>query len=291
MDFVRATGYYVATGRTCTWSYPEVAAGDSYSVDVVVRLHDDVTAGTTITNTAAIVSDDTVATRTSADIAVANFRPLRLQKTLTDGAVGQPDSKGRSYVDAGSTITYTICFGNPATNKTVTDVSIVDTLPRGVTFVSADGDRSFGFYDAGDDKVPPTYTWRYTSLLPDTEKCLKLVVRVNDDVAADTVIRNAAMISTAQTPSTTTQLDVVARRASYASLRLQKTLVSGAVGQPDSMGRPYVDAGSTLTYRLRFSNPATNVAVDGGFCRRYAAPRGDLHPRRWRRRFRILRRR
>ena len=261
VDFVRATGYYVATGRTCTWSYPTLAAGESYSVDVVVRLHDDVTAGTTITNAATVVSDYTLTTRTSADIAVTNFRPLGLQKTLTEGAVGQPDSMGRSYVVAGSTITYTICFSNPATNKTVTDVSIVDTLPRGVTFVSADGDRSFGFYDAGDDKVPPTYTWRYTSLPADTEKCLKLVVRVNDNVAGDTVISNVAMISTAQTPSTTTQLDVVARGASYGALRLQKTLVGGAVGQPDSMGRPYVEAGSTLTYRLRFSNPATNVAV------------------------------
>jgi uncharacterized repeat protein (TIGR01451 family) len=261
VDFVRATGYYVATGRTCTWSYPELAAGKSYSVDVVVRLHDDVTAGTTITNAAAVVSDNTQATRTSADIAVANFRPLRLQKTLAEGAVGQPDSKGRSYVTAGSTITYTICFSNPATNKTVTDVSIVDTLPREVTFISADGDRSYGFYDAGGDKVPPTYTWRYTSLPPDTEKCLKLVVRVNDNVAADTVISNMAMISTAQTPATTTQLDVVARAASSAPLQLQKTLISGAVGQPDSMGRQSVDAGSTLTYRLRFSNPATNAAV------------------------------
>jgi uncharacterized repeat protein (TIGR01451 family) len=261
VDFVRATGYYVATGRTCTWSYPELTPKESYTVDVVVRLHDDVTAGTTITNAAAIVSDETLATRTSVDIAVANFRPLRLQKTLTEGAVGQPDSKGRSSVVAGSTITYTICFSNPATNKTVTDVSIVDTLPREVTFISADGDRSFGFYDAGGDKVPPTYTWRYTSLPPNTEKCLKLVVRVNDNVAADTVISNAAMISTAQTPSTTTQLDVVARAASSASLRLQKTLIDGAVGLPDSMGRPSVNAGSTLTYRLRFSNAATNAAM------------------------------
>jgi uncharacterized repeat protein (TIGR01451 family) len=261
VDFVRATGYYVATGRTCTWSYPELAAGASYTVDVVVRLHDDVTAGTTITNSATIVSDNTLATRTTADIAVASYKPLGLQKTLADGAVGQPDSKGRSHVDAGSLITYTICFSNPATNKTVTGVSIVDTLPREVTFVSADGDRSFGFYDDGGDKGTPTYTWRYTSLPADTEKCLKLVVRVNDGVAPDTVISNSAMISTAQTPSTTTQLDVVVGAASDSPLRLQKTLVSGAVGQPDAQGRSYVDAGSLLTYRLCFSNPATNAAV------------------------------
>jgi uncharacterized repeat protein (TIGR01451 family) len=261
VDFVRATGYYVATGRTCTWSYPELAVGDSYSVDVVVRLHDDVTAGTTITNAAAIVSDDTLVTRTSADIAVASYKPLGLQKTLADGAVGQPDSKGRSYVGAGSTITYTICFNNPVTNKAVTGVTIVDTLPREVTFVSADGDRSFGFYDDGKDKGTPTYTWRYTSLPADTEKCLKLVVRVKDGVAANTVISNSAMISTAQTPSTTTQLDVVVGPASDSPLRLQKTLVSGAVGQPDAQGRSYVDTGSLLTYRLCFSNPATNAAV------------------------------
>jgi len=261
VDFVRATGYYVATGRTCTWSYPELTAGAIYTVDVVVRLHDDVRAGATITNAATIVSDNTLPTRTSADIAVASFGPLGLQKTLAEGAVGLPDSKGRPCVDVGSTITYTICLRNPATNKPVTGVSIVDTLPREVTFISADGDRSFGFYDAGGDKVAPTYTWRYTSLPTDTQKCLKLVVRVNDGVAPSTVISNAVMISTAQTPSTTTQLDVVVRATSYSPLRLQKTLVSGAVGQPDAQGRSYVDAGSTLTYRLCFSNPATNAAV------------------------------
>jgi uncharacterized repeat protein (TIGR01451 family) len=260
--FVRATGdilfgHYEPITRTYTWSYPGMLPGDSNSVDLVVRLNDDVAGGVTITNTATIVSDNTLATRTSVGLAVTNFAPLWLQKTLAGGAVGRLDSKGRSYVDAGSTLTYAICFSNPATNKTVTSVSIVDTLPREVSFVSADGDRDFGSYDSG----TRTYTWRYAALAAGAQKCLNLVVRVNDAVDPNTVIGNVATISAGQVSPTKAQLDVVVRAAAYTPLRLQKTLAGGATGQADGKGRPYVDAGSTITYAINFSNPATNKTV------------------------------
>jgi uncharacterized repeat protein (TIGR01451 family) len=132
--------------------------------------------------------------------------------------VGQPDGKGRPYVDAGSILTYRLCFSNPATNVAVTAVSIVDTLPRQVTFVSADGDRDFGSYDAGESTGIPTYTWRYASLAPGEEKYVNLIVRVNDNVDPNTVIVNSATISSGQVPARTAQLDVVVRTASVPSV-------------------------------------------------------------------------
>jgi uncharacterized repeat protein (TIGR01451 family) len=213
--FVRATGnilygYYEPVTRTYTWSYPQMLPGESNSVDLVVRLNDDVAGGATITNTATIVSDNTLATRTSVGLTVTSFTPLGLQKTLAGGATGRLDTKGRPYVDAGSTLTYAICFSNPATNKAVTQISIVDTLPREVSFVSADGDRDFGSYDAGTH----TYTWCYASLASGIEKCLNLTVRVNDKVDPNTVISNSATVSTRQTLSTKARIDLVVRAAS-----------------------------------------------------------------------------
>jgi uncharacterized repeat protein (TIGR01451 family)/fimbrial isopeptide formation D2 family protein len=268
VDWVRATGdilfgRYDASTHTYTWSYPKLAAGDSNFVDLTVRLHDTVAAGSTLTNTAMIVSNETSVTRTSADIAVANFTPLRLQKTLISGAVGNPDDQGRSCVNAGSTLTYQLDVINPATNKMVTQVSLIDTLPRDVSFLSADS-RDSGSYGTDPKTGAQTYTWRFVSLASGEEKRLILVVRVNDGVDPNTVIRNLATAGTAQTPTASASLDVVVRAAPvspYTPLRLQKTLVQGAVGQPDNKGRPCVDPGSNLTYEIYFSNPATNRAV------------------------------
>jgi len=262
---VRATGdglfgEYEPLTHTYTWTYRQLAPGESNSVDVVLRFSQDVTGGATIANTATIASDNTPAARASVDVKVAAFAPLRLQKTLVSGSVGQPDSRGRSYVETGSTITYALTFSNPATNQTATQISIVDTLPPEVTFVRADGDRDFGFYDPNTH----TYTWRYGSLAPGLEQTLNLVVRVNDRLDPNTVITNSASLNNKQTVlSTRINTEVVVRPVPvvYGPVRLLKTLARGAVGQPDSKGRSYVEAGSTVTYAISFSNPSTNQPV------------------------------
>lgn len=260
-EFVRATGdresgHYELLTRTYTWSYPRWSPGESNSVDLVLRMDEGAPIGATIHNTVMLVSDDTTAVTASADVVVASLAPLRLQKTLVRGAVGQPDQQGRPAVDAGATLTYALYFSNPSANKTVTDISLVDTLPRDVSFVSADGGRDLGFYDPNTH----TYTWHYASLGSGLEQTLNLTVRVNDKVAPDTVISNSAAITAKQTMTTRAQSDVVVRAAPPTGLplRLQKTLARGAAGPVDDRGRSYVDAGATLTYAICFSNPATN---------------------------------
>jgi uncharacterized repeat protein (TIGR01451 family) len=142
---------------------------------------------------------------------VATPKALLLQKMLVGGVVGKPDSRGRPYVNAGSTITYALCFSNPSTSATLTQLYLVDTLPREVAFVSADGDRSFGSYD---DQTR-TYTWRFDALGPGAQKCVNLVVRVADKLDPNTVITNSATLSTGQgttaATTTTARIDIVVR--------------------------------------------------------------------------------
>ena len=268
--FVRATGNgvygrYEPLTRTYVWSYPRLAPGESNSVDLVVRLDRDATPGATITNAVTAKSDYTLAARASVDIKVASYAytPLGLQKTLTGGGAGPLDDRGRPYVDLGETLTYAISFSNPPTNGAVTQVSLTDTLPRDVTFVSADGDRDFGSYNSS----TRTYTWQYASLAPGAQKSLNLVVRVNDKVGVGTVISNLVTIAGKQTVVTTAGKDVVVRAApgTYAPLGLQKTLAQGAVGGADGKGRLPVNAGTILTYAICFSNPAANKTVTGIF--------------------------
>jgi uncharacterized repeat protein (TIGR01451 family) len=255
--FVRATGdgqfgRYEPLAHTYTWSYPRLAPGESGSVDLVVRVDKEAEIGATIHNTALLVSDQTTAVRTSADVIVGSFAPLRLQKTLVRGAIGQPDEQGRPYVDAGSTLTYAVYFSNPSANKTVTNIALVDTLPPEMSFVSADGDGGLGFYDPD----AHTYSWRYTSLGSGLEQTLNLTVRVNDRVDPGTVISNSVAITAKQTTTTRVHSDVVVRAVrTDLPLRLQKTLVRGLTGATDA---PYVDPGATITYEISFSNPATN---------------------------------
>jgi uncharacterized repeat protein (TIGR01451 family) len=212
VDLVRATGAglygrYEPLTHAYTWSYPRLVPGESNSVDIVVRLDTDVAGGATITNTATAESDQTPAARAGVDIKVAAYAPLRLEKTLVGGAVGQRDSRGRPYVDAGGTITYALSFSNPSTNKAVTQVSLVDTLPREVSFVRAAGDRDFGSYDS----ATHTYTWRYASLAPGLQQTLNLVVRVNEKVDPNTVIGNSAALTAKETAATRVRSEVVVR--------------------------------------------------------------------------------
>ena len=214
-EFVRATGdrtygNYEPLTHTYTWSYPSLAPGERNSVDLVVRVDNEAEIGATIRNSVMLVSENTTAVKASVNVTVASFAPLRLQKTLVRGAVGQSDPEGRPYVDAGSTLTYALYFSNPSTNKTVTDISIVDTLPRELSLISADGSRDLGFYDP----KTHTYTWHYTSLGPGLEQTLNLTVRVNDTVGAGTVISNSVAITAKQTLTTRAQCDVVVRAVS-----------------------------------------------------------------------------
>jgi uncharacterized repeat protein (TIGR01451 family) len=159
----------------------------------------------------AIIAKQTLTTRASCDAVVRatlTELPLRLQKTLVKGGVPQLAAMQTS-VYPGTELTYAISFSNPATNTTATQISLVDTLPREATFVSADDDREFGSYDP----VMHTYTWRYALLTPGAEKVLNLVVRVNDDAAPGSVVANTATIRSSELPPATARLEVVVSEA------------------------------------------------------------------------------
>jgi uncharacterized repeat protein (TIGR01451 family) len=262
--FVRATsdreaGQYEPLTRTYTWTYPRLSPGESGSVDLVVRVAPDAALGATIHNSVMLVSDNTTAVTASVDVTVSSFDPLQLQKTLVRGALGEPDKQGRSFVDKGATLTYALYFSNPSANKTVTDITLVDTLPREVSFVSADGDRSLGSYDPDTH----TYTWHYASMGSGLEQTLNITVRVDDTVEPETVISNLAAITAKQTLTTKARCDVVVRGEAPTELplRLQKTIVAGLAPQLAGSGRLYVYAGAELTYAISLRNPATNVAA------------------------------
>ena len=169
------------------------------------------------------------------------FNPFNLTKTLVSGAPKDTAPGEMPSVDAGQTITYGIGFIN-LNEFTVTDISIVDALPQGVTFVSADDDGVGGHYDSKTHR----YEWTYADLPPGSSATLKLTVTVEDDVEDGSIISNSVTINSNETPPTTTRLDVIAVND---SLNLQKTIKGAIPGRVTT-----VEPGETITYTICFDN-------------------------------------
>jgi fimbrial isopeptide formation D2 family protein len=176
---------------TYTWRYSLLAPGAEKTLHLVANVNSKLDPNTVVSNSVQISSVQTAAVTAGYDVLIraVSVTPLYLQKALSKGAVGQ-DKSGRALVDPGSEIVYTLTFSNPATNPTVTQVTITDTLRPELTFVSADGGKLGSYNDA-----TKTYTWVSDSLLPGVQKTLNLTVRVADKLDPNAVISNAATIS------------------------------------------------------------------------------------------------
>lgn len=177
------------------------------------------------------------------------FNPLNLDKTLRRGAMDDVGPGEMPSVGAGREITYGISFENKNNDFTVTDVTIVDALPREVIFVTADDDGVNGRYD----EKTHTYTWSYADLPPGSSTLLELTVRVRRSTDTDTIISNSVTINSNETAPSTMRLDVLAKSN---SLNLTKSIV-GAVGNETAK----VDPNEIVTYDICFDNLDNDFTV------------------------------
>jgi fimbrial isopeptide formation D2 family protein len=185
------------------------------------------------------------------------FNPLNLKKQVLRGASPGADPDDIKTVTPGDTYTYGIYFDNN-NNYKVTDVTIVDTLPKEVIFVTADDDGVNGHYDFDEQTKTQTYTWTYKELPPGTSTLLEITVQVNPDIDAGTVITNSVTINTNETPPTTTSVDVI---TTTNALNLKKSILGAIEGQITQ-----VNTNDIITYTIEFDNkdndfPVTNVIV------------------------------
>jgi len=245
----KAYGAYDPNTHTFTWSYPLLKPGASVCLGLVVRVNPDVTPGTTITNSAIIDSNETPPGTASVD-AITYFSPLTFSKSIVGAVEGLPH-----WVSPGDKVTYTLRLQNKNDSE-LNHVSIVDTLPKEVTFVRARADDLgvFGRYDA----KTHTYTWTYTSLPPGkSPTSLDVVVEVNKGVAPGTTITNSASIDSDETRPITARAEA---RTYYNALTLSKIVVGSVIGETE-----YVDVNEAVVYDISFDNrndsALTNVSI------------------------------
>jgi len=256
-------GQYYPDTHTYVWSYSSLPPDSPATcLQLVAQVKQNVVPGTVINNSATIVSDDTGPITASVDVVTTgkaiSYNPLNLSKNIIRGIVDEAVVNQVKNVGAGDTIVYGICFDNVGNDYTVNNVSILDILPKEVSFIRADGDGVFGQYDP----VTRTYTWSYSSLAPGFKgDCLELEVQVNSDAAPDTTITNSAVIDSDETSTATASVDIVTGAISYNLLNLSKEVIGGTFEQNNSSKITYVEIGDTIIYGISFDNKDNDNSV------------------------------
>jgi hypothetical protein len=120
------------------------------------------------------------------------------------------DSSGSEikWIEPGKSFTYKICFDNSDNDFELTGISLRDTLPGEVTFLSANvNNKNFiGYYDL----KSRTYIGSLKSLEPnDEEVCLELEVNVSQDTPLNTIISNSVIIDSNETLPAIADVNIV----------------------------------------------------------------------------------
>ena len=227
VSFVSATvdhdnvyGEYDPSMHIYTCLYPSLLQGTTTCLDLTVRVNEDVELDTNFKNYATIISDIIPSTTTGVEVCTAD-RTLHIKKSVVGAFADEVVT-----VDPGENITYRIHFDNNDNDFIATEVVIVDYLPEELSFVSADYDQSFGFYDA----ATRTYTWYYPDLKPGDATNVMLTTRVNDNVIPGTTVTNSVVIDCDETSEASSDVDIlVTGTGPINSFSLSKT-VAGAIG-------------------------------------------------------------
>lgn len=232
ISFVDASpGASVANGEV-VWQIGALSPGGSGSLAVRARVNGDVPAGTVITNTAWLQS---------------NEKPLRFAKPVSTTIVLKPDfslSVLRASADIpprpGDYITYTIHYTNGGTMPG-SGVAISNLLPSGVSHVSG------GVFTNG------AVTFDLGTLAVGASGSAQWRARINGNTPVRTIITNTAVILSNQTQPFAT--DPVTTTVTAPELQLTKS-VTPTTG---------VATGSTLTYTIISTNtgnyPAHGIVI------------------------------
>ncbi len=238
VSYVSATngGVYDAATNTVTWNIGTLAVGASGQVAVTVKLDPVFEAGTTTLTNTATISTTTPGEQDTSDNTASDQTDVFAQVELMVDKVAAPDP-----VDAGGDLTYTVNW-TVGGNAYAKGVTIVDTLPSYVTFVSA---SDAGLYDP----AARTVTWLLGDVTPVTSGSYQVSVKVKSPLYNGTQFTNTVVIR--DNAGNTDEGSFTSTVRSSHQLAIEKL----AAPEP-------VDAGGQLTYTINWSVTGNEPAKD-----------------------------
>lgn len=249
-------------GTNNQWAIASLAAGESKTITVTVSVASPLDNGTTLTNVAQVVSDET-----PIPISDTEYTLVESDPDLSATKAANPTSG--SSVAPGQTITYTINYANTG-NMNATGVTISDVIDANLTNVTPlDGGTLTG----------NTITWDIGNVAAGASGSVSFTADVVSPCNNGTVINNTATLDSEQTEPTNTNT-TTHTVSSAPVLTLTKTAVStqttkdvtntGGItcsqGVADSGSVTTNEvSGTTIVYTLSYSNTgnmdATNVVI------------------------------
>lgn len=230
------TGVPVNATGTLTCTLGNIAPGDSRSFQIKVRINEN-PGTTTITNTATVTGGPGETDPSDNSASVTHF--------VTGANLSLTKSDSPDPVVAGENLVYTLGVDN-AGPETADAAVVTDTLPSGVTFVSASATVGTATHSNG------VVTWNLGNVDPD-DPPRTLTVTVQVDPQTTGSLTNSATVSSATSdPDTGNNLaGSTTEVTAVADLTLTKT------DTPDP-----VIAGSSLSYTLTLGNAGPSTARD-----------------------------
>ncbi len=225
VTYVSASDSGFLNGNTVTWNNLTVNANSQRILTLNVRVNDNVSSGTVISNTA-VVNGSFTGTDTTTVSGGGTGGNLSITKT-----------DGRTTVVINETLTYTITLTNNS-NNSVSNVSVTDTLPTSqLTFISASDGGTFN---------GNIVTWSGLFVGANSTRSVTLQARTNNNLSNGTQIYNSATVSTGGTA-----IDV-------------SSVTNGGTGGTDICAITITDSpdpvqpGELLTYTIRITNNTSN---------------------------------
>lgn len=234
--FVSATNGGTANGNTVTWNLPATyGPGSTGTVHVTVKIADHLNPATLVNvanvcaqqsglSDAAVAPDTTVCRQATASTTVTSDYTLTLTKTSI-----------LTSINPGAQYTYSLNWSAAGSAATTSALTITDTLPANVSFVSASD---------GGTAVGNVVTWQLGSKSVPSNGTVSLTVKAATPLANGTLIKNTATLCDA-TP--------VCSNASHTM-----TVVSGPIlsitKTSDVTG--FTNPGKTVTYTVTVANDA-----------------------------------
>jgi len=224
------------SGSTLSWAIGTVNAGAGGAITLRVQFNPSLARGAVLTNNV------TISTTTSGDNPADNTDDHPVTVVSPNVRVTKT---GPVKVTAGDQLTYSVSYDNNGTAPAA-GVRIVDTLPAGVTFVSAT--------PAPTSQSGSTLTWAIGTVNAGASATIAVVVQANAALTSGATLTNGVTIST--TTSGDTPSD---NRSSWDTL-VERADVAMVKSSPSTFPAP---AGTLVTYYLDYANngPATARSV------------------------------